>query len=94
MQQGSYMLLSPGMAVYGTDGHLGSVAEVVGDSDLDVFRGIVVSHGLLTTHKAFVHADAVTSVVGDRVDIAMTRAEFDQLPPPETPRPVAATQIV
>jgi len=93
MQQGSYMLITPGMAVYGTDGHLGTVTEVVADAGVDVFRGIVVSHGILA-HKAFVHGDAVISVIGERVELSLSKAEFDQLPPPQTPTPIAPTQIV
>ena len=94
MEQGSYMLINPGMAVYGTDGHLGSVSEVVADAGVDVFRGIVVSHGLLAAHRAFVPAEYVVSVVDDKVNVSLSRQEFDRLPPPQAPTPIAANQVV
>jgi len=69
------------MAVHGTDGHLGTVSEVVAEPSVDVFRGLVVAHGLILTHKAMVPADAVVSVANDIVTISLSRAEFEALPP-------------
>lgn len=50
METGSYMMIVPGMTVRGTDGDLGTVAEVVADAGVDVFRGIVLVHGFLSTN--------------------------------------------
>ena len=80
MDHGSYMLIQPGMTVTGPDGNLGSVSEVVADAGVDVFRGIVVTYGLLATHKAFVPAEAVVGA-DDAVEVSITRAELEKLPP-------------
>jgi len=81
MEQGSYMLIEPGMAVHGVDGHLGTVSEVVADAGVDVFRGLVVAHGLILTRKALVPGDAVLTVANDVVTVTLTKAQFDALPP-------------
>jgi hypothetical protein len=90
MEHGSYLLIQPGMTVTGPDGSLGSVSEVVADSAVDVFRGVVVTYGLLATHRAFIPADAVVGV-DDAVEVSITRAELSQLPPPPTHTPTATS---
>jgi hypothetical protein len=79
MERGSYMLITPGMPVAGPEGTLGIVAEVVADTSLDVFRGIVVSHGLLPMRRTFVSPDALTAVTDTEVQVTLTRAEFDAI---------------
>ena len=54
------MMITRGMVVRGTDGDLGTVAEVVADEGVDVFRGIVLAHGFLSAKHGFVSADKVT----------------------------------
>lgn len=84
MEQGSYMLIERGMTVQGTDGELGTVSEVVADVGADVFRGIVLSHGLLLTKHVFVPSGNIVSV-GDRiVQVNLSRSEADHLPPPDS----------
>jgi uncharacterized protein YrrD len=80
MERGSYMLITLGMPVVGTDGTLGTVAEVAADTGLDVFHGIVVSHGLLSLRHTFVAPGGITSVTDDGVVVRLTRSEFDALP--------------
>jgi len=84
METGSYMMISRGMTVRGTDGDLGTVAEVVADTGVDVFRGIVLAHGFLSTKHAFVPAQNVVSVEQNIVQVSLTKSEAEQLPPPET----------
>lgn len=84
MERGSYMLISPGMPVVGTDGSIGSVAEVVADEGVDVFRGIVVTHGMLAPKRVFVAGDEITGVTDREVDVRISRADFDRLPVEET----------
>jgi uncharacterized protein YrrD len=84
MEQGSYMLIEPGMTVRGTDADLGTVAEVVADANVDVFRGIVLSQGLLLPKQVFVSADHVIGVTGRQVQVDLTRSQVEQLPPPAT----------
>lgn len=81
MEQGSYMLIKPGMTVHGTDGGIGTVAEVVADENADVFRGIVVTHGLLLHKQLFVPADQVASVTETVVSLSLSKDQADTLPP-------------
>ena len=80
MTQGSYLAIRPGMGVVGEDGRIGSVADVVADPSVDVFHGIVVSHGLIPNHHTFVDQAHVTAVVGDEVEIDLTADDLDALP--------------
>jgi len=84
MEIGSYMMISRGMTVRGTDGDLGTVAEVVADTGVDVFRGIVLAHGFLSTKHAFVPAQNVVSVEQNIVHVSLSKSEAEQLPPPVT----------
>ena len=69
------------MAVHGSDGsHLGSVAELVADTGADIFRGIVVTHGLLIHKRGFIGADSLVSVVGSYITTSVTKDQFDQMP--------------
>ena len=80
MQQGSYMLITPGMHVRAADGSAGTVVELVGDTEVDVFRGVIVSHGFLSSKRTFVPADAVIAVTDDGVALSLTRQQLDDLP--------------
>ncbi len=82
MEQGSYMLIKPGMTVQGTDGTIGTVAEVVAEENIDVFRGLVVIHGLLLHKKLFVPAERVLAVTDTVVSLDLSKAEGESLPPP------------
>lgn len=82
METGSYLLIERGMIVRGTDADLGTVVEVVADVGVDVFRGIVLGHGLFSARHGFVHADRVVSVEQNIVHVSLSKTEADQLPPP------------
>ncbi len=84
METGSYLLITRGMTVQGTDGDLGTVAEVVADSGVDIFRGIVLAHGFLSTKHAFVPGESVESVEHNTVRVSLSKSEAEQLPPPAT----------
>ena len=84
METGSYMLIGRGMTVRGTDGDLGTVAEVVADAGVDVFRGIVLAFGFLGTKHAFLPAQNVVSVEQNVVQVGLSKSEAEQLPPPAT----------
>jgi uncharacterized protein YrrD len=84
METGSYMLISRGMIVRGTDGDLGTVSEVVADTGVDIFRGIVLAHGFLSTKHAFVPAEKVVSVEQNIVQVGLSKSEAEQLPSPAT----------
>jgi len=82
MEQGSYMLIERGMTVRGIDGDLGTVSQVVADSEADIFRGLVLTHGLLLPKQAFISAEKVVGVTERRVQVNLTRAQAEQLPSP------------
>jgi|GEM_PF-1103629 len=82
METGSYLLITRGMAVEGTDGSLGTVAEVVADVGVDVFRGLVLAHGLLSAKHGFVPAESVVGVEQNTVRVSLSKSEAEQLPPP------------
>ncbi len=76
------MLIERGMTVRGTDGDLGTVAEVVADAEVDVFRGIVLAHGLFSAKHGFLAGDQIVSVEQNIVHASLSKAEADQLPAP------------
>jgi uncharacterized protein YrrD len=82
MEQGSYMLIEKGMTIHGSDGDIGTVAEVIADQGADIFRGLVLTHGLLIHKRAFIPAENVTGVSGRTVQVNLTKAEAENLPPP------------
>ncbi len=84
METGSYLLITRGMTVRGTDGDLGTVSEVVADSGVDVFRGIVLAHGLLSRKHGFVPADKVLRVEQNTVTVGLSKSEAETLSPPAT----------
>jgi len=94
MEQGSYMLIERGMTVVGTDGDIGSVAEVVADTVADIFRGLILTHGLLLPKQVFVPAENIVGVADRRVQLNLTKAQTERLSPPTfTPSETQATDI-
>ena len=82
METGSYMLIETGMTVRGTDGDLGTVSEVVADAGVDVFRGIVLAHGLFGVKHGFIPGDQVLSVEQNVVHVSLSKTEAEHLPAP------------
>ena len=76
------MLIERGMTVRGTDGDLGTVAEVVADEGADVFRGIVLAHGLLGLKHVFVPGEQIVRVEHNSVYVGLSKTEAEQLPAP------------
>ena len=83
MEKGSYLLIKRGMHVVGEDGAIGTVSDVIADYESDVFRGIVVSHGLILPKQGFVSADSVVRVDNDAVQVSVTKQQADHLPLPD-----------
>ncbi len=82
MEQGSYLLIERGMTVRGTDGDLGTVVQVVADPGADIFRGLVLTHGVLLPKQVFLPAENVVGVTGRLVQVNLTKAQAEHLPPP------------
>jgi hypothetical protein len=75
----SWLVLERGWNVVGRDGtRLGSVAEVLGDPEADIFDGLAVSTGLLRPSR-YVPAAHVAAIREGRVELAIGEAEFERL---------------
>lgn len=84
MEQGSYMLIKCGMTIRGTDGDIGTISEVIADESVDIFRGLVLTHGLLLHKQLFVSAEHVVGVADNTVQVNLSKEEAAHLPPPQT----------
>ena len=75
------MLIEPGMPVRGVDAaDLGTVAELVADAEVDIFRGFLLSHGLFS-ENVFIPGDRVTMVDDGVVYTDLSREEAAGLKP-------------
>ena len=65
----SWLLIEPGWDVVGADGQkVGTVDEVVGDPELDIFHGLNVASGLLAESR-YVPAEEVGEITEGRVQL-------------------------
>jgi hypothetical protein len=70
-------MIRPGWKVYAADGtEVGAVDEVAGDDNADIFDGLAVATSALAKPK-YVPSESVTTITEGRVDLSLTRAEFD-----------------
>ena len=75
----SWFLVDKGWTVAGRDGReLGTVHEVVGDTDKDIFNGLAVSPGFLRSAR-YGPAERVGRIVEGRVELDLDRDEFSRL---------------
>ena len=75
----SWFLIDEGWDVSGRDGReLGTVHEVVGDTDKDIFNGLAVSPGFLRSPR-YVPAERVARIVEGRIMLDLDRDEFNHL---------------
>jgi hypothetical protein len=58
---------------------LGKVKEVRGDTDVDIFDGLIVGSGLLGIDEKYVPGELVESIDTEAVHITIARAEAEQL---------------
>jgi hypothetical protein len=79
----SYMVLEEGTGCYSSDGqHLGKVAHVLADADLDLFDGIVLDTSVLPGGHRFVDADQVAEIYERGVVLKVDAAGAEALPEP------------
>jgi len=75
----SWFVIEKGWTVAGSDGReLGSVDDVIGDSDKDIFNGLAVSPGFLRSPR-YVPAERVRAITEGRVELDLGRDDFDRL---------------
>lgn len=75
----AWLIVDRGWEVVSSDGQkVGTVDEVLGDENADIFDGLAVAPGLFKKPK-YVPAERVGEIVDGRVALALTKAEFDAL---------------
>ena len=76
----SWLLVEPGWRVRASDGEeVGTVAEVQGAADDDIFHGLTVSTGLLSANR-FVAASLVAGIVEGEVTLTVPAEAAGTLP--------------
>jgi len=81
----SWLVVQRGWSVVGTDGEeLGSVDEVLGDEETDIFNGITATHGVVSRPR-YVPAERVGEIREGVVQLDLDRDEFERLEPYERP---------
>jgi hypothetical protein len=82
----SWFVVERGWQVVGSDGgKLGTVEEVLGDTELDVFDGLSVATGLLGKPR-YVPAELVQQIVEGSVRLSIGQDEADRLDEYDAPR--------
>ena len=75
----SWYLIERDWEVVGSDGEeLGKVEETVGDSTHDIFDGLTVGTGLLSTPR-YVPSELVGEIVEGRVALTIGKERFERL---------------
>ena len=75
----AWLVVDRGWEVVSSDGQkVGTVDEVIGDENADIFDGLAVAPGLLKKAK-YVPAERVGEIVDGRVTLELTKADFDAL---------------
>jgi hypothetical protein len=83
----SWKAIEKGARVDALDGQeLGKVVEIAGDSEADIFSGLVVSLSRLRSNK-FLPSERVTRIWPDRVSTSIASEQVESLP--EYKEPVA-----
>ena len=73
------MAIEKGARVLASDGEeIGTVHEIAGDAEADIFSGLVVSVSRLSA-KRFLPSERVTGIWPDRVETSMTAAQAEGL---------------
>ena len=82
----SWFVIERGWEVAGSDeSKLGTVEEVLGDTELDVFDGLSVATGLLGKPR-YVPAELVQAIVEGSVGLSIGQDEADRLDEYDAPR--------
>jgi uncharacterized protein YrrD len=75
----SWLMIEPGWTVASKEGdELGTVHEVLGDEDDDIFDGLAVSRGLLRP-QYYVPAENVAEITEGRVVLDLSADAFERL---------------
>jgi hypothetical protein len=79
------MAIEKGARVLASDGEeIGTVHEIAGDAEADIFSGLVVSVSRLGANR-FLPSERVTAIWPDRVETSVAAAQAEQLTEYEEP---------
>jgi hypothetical protein len=82
----SWFVIERGWEVEAADGkEVGTVAEVLGDTSLDIFDGLSVTAGLIHRPR-YVPAEVVDTIYDGRVRLSISAEEFERLGEYEPPQ--------
>lgn len=85
----SWKVVERGWAVLAANGEkVGSVHDVLGDANADIFNGLAVSPGLLRASR-YVPSERVARIVEGRVELELDAGAFEQLPDADASPPSA-----
>jgi hypothetical protein len=88
----AWTMIEPGWKVLdAADEEIGTVREVTGDGNADIFDGLAIHRGLLTEEQ-YVPSENVAAIYMGEVHLALTRAEVEALE--QFTEPAAEEQIV
>jgi uncharacterized protein YrrD len=83
----SWLLIEPGWKVVDANGEdVGQVEEVVGDTGIDIFNGLSISTGLLSSAR-YVPAESVRTITEGTVQLGISGDAIDRLEPYDRPPP-------
>jgi hypothetical protein len=72
-------VIEQGWTVVASDGsELGKVDEVAGDTNADIFDGLIVKAGPLGKRR-YVPAEQVSQIVEGRIELSVTPTEFERI---------------
>ena len=75
----AWIVVEHGWEVVSSDGEkVGTIDEVLGDPNADIFDGLAVTPGVLKK-PTYVPSERVGEIVEGRVTLELTKAEFDAL---------------
>jgi hypothetical protein len=81
----SWKSIEKGARVHASDNQeLGKVVEIAGDTDADIFSGLVVSLSRLSSNR-FLPSERVTAIWPDRVETSVASDEVESLAEYEQP---------
>ena len=81
----SWFLIEPGWKVVDASGdEVGSVDEITGDSEEDIFNGLSVSTSLLG-HPRYVPSEQVGAITEGRIQLTISKEQVEQLGDYEEP---------
>lgn len=76
----SWLVIEAGWTVETSDGEdVGTVREVLGDEEADIFDGLAVSHGVLKRAARYVPAESVGEITEGRVALTLSSRDFKHL---------------